>query len=606
MITIIRDQEQEFAELRKQADNDDDDESSYILINNALYSVRKPTPYSADYPRLVLPSPHQNTVIDRAHKEVGHMATEKTLDRLREAYVWPSMRKTIRERLRLCPVCQVHQRRSDHVPMGEMPLAQYPMQIVGADLIGLFVPSLYGNKYVLTIIDHCTGWVEAFPLPNKSNESVWNAWATQFVPRHGTPELLITDNGQEFCAKAWVNYLKKLGVIHHRTSPVHPQSNGRVERFNRTLKEMLAKTVNNYTPNWENKLGDCLAAYRNSVSSVTGYTPFFLLYGRRGRLPLTRLLTVNRDNYFGNRLDDLAIALKMARQATTDSRRYNRERLARRADCDDVKVGDTVVVKAEERVTLTSRWDPMWEVTRVRGPVVWIRQQQTGKIKVLNREKVRIVDPDMAWEDINPRPVQDQRRRAAIPAPIDRLVTTRGPPADQPAVAPPLQINTQLPTSRTPPPTPPLTHPEAAQSEEPEPMVSEEGLQSERSPSLEPMETQEPAAQASQEDVNQSLATSHFTPPQELRVRFIKQGPHWALKSQDDNPASLTAEPAVSPVRLSRRRKRWVVRRQPTETIADTAGPVKRQALSPPSPQIIKRGKCEAIALVSYFTMAGA
>ena len=239
MTIIVRDQEQEFAELRKRADNDDE-ENSYILINNALYSVRKPTPYSADYPRLVLPSAHQNTVIDRAHKEVGHMATEKTLDRLREAYVWPSMRKTIRERLRLCPVCQVHQRRSDHVPMGEMPLAQYPMQIVGADLIGPFVPSLSGNKYVLTIIDHCTGWVEAFPLPNKSNESVWNAWATQFVPRHGVPELLITDNGQEFCAKAWVDYLKKLGVIHHRTSPVHPQSNGRVERFNRTLKEMLA------------------------------------------------------------------------------------------------------------------------------------------------------------------------------------------------------------------------------------------------------------------------------------------------------------------------------------------------------------------------------
>ena len=408
------------------------------------------------------------------------------------------------------------------------------MQIVGADLIGPFVPSLSGNKYVLTIIDHCTGWVEAFPLPNKSNESVWNAWATQFVPRHGVPELLITDNGQEFCAKAWVDYLKKLGVIHHRTSPVHPQSNGRVERFNRTLKEMLAKTVNNYTPNWENKLGDCLAAYRNSVSSVTGYTPFFLLYGRR---------------------------------------RYNRERLARRANCDDVKVGDTVVVKAEERVTLTSRWDPMWEVTRVRGPVVWIRQQQTCKTKVLNREKVRIVDPDMAWEDINPRPVRDQRRRAAIPAPIDRSVTTHDPPADQPAVAPPLQTNIQPPISRTPPPTPPPTRPEAAQSDEPEPMVPEEGLRSERSPSLEPMETQEPVAQTSQKGVNQSLSTPHFTSPQGLRTRFIKQAPHWALKSQDNNQPSLIAEPAVYPVRLSRRRNRWVVRRQPAETIADTAGP---------------------------------
>ena len=128
----------------------------------------------------------------------------------------------------------------------------------------------------------------------------------------------------------------------------------------------------------------------------------------------------------------------------------------------------------------------MWEVTRVQGPLVWIHQQQTSKTKVLKREKVRIVDPDMAWEDINPRPVRDQRRRAAIPAPIDRSVTMHDPPADQPAVAPPLQTNIQPPISRTPPPTPPPTRPEAAQSDEPEPMVPEEGLRSEGAPPSSP------------------------------------------------------------------------------------------------------------------------
>ena len=142
-------------------------------------------------------------------------------------------------------------------------------------------------------------------------------------------------------------------------------------------------------------------------------------------MPLTRLLPVNIDNYFGNRLDDLTVALRMARQSTRDSRRYNKERLDKRANCQDIRTGDTVVIKAEERLTVTSRWDPQWEVTRVRGPVVWIRQQQTGKNKVLNREKVRLVDPEINWEDIYPRPIRDQRRRAAIPPPQPNLAANR-------------------------------------------------------------------------------------------------------------------------------------------------------------------------------------
>ena len=129
-----------------------------------------------------------------------------------------------------------------------------------------------------------------FPLKDKTNASVRQAWATHVVPRHGAPVVLITDNGQEFKATAWRTYLKQLGVEHRTTTPVHPQSNGRTERFNRTLKELLAKSVNNYTPDWEDRLGDCLAAYRVGVSDVTGHTPFFLLYRRRVRTPLTRLL----------------------------------------------------------------------------------------------------------------------------------------------------------------------------------------------------------------------------------------------------------------------------------------------------------------------------
>ena len=178
-----------------------------------------------------------------------------------------------------------------------MPIANYPMQIIGMDLIGPFVTSPGGNKYVLTIIDHCTGWAEAYPIPDKTNRSVWTAFANQFLPRFGTPEILVSDNGQDFCATAWIRYLKDLGIEHHRTTPVHPQSNGKTERFNRTFNEMLAKFINNETYTWQDRFSDVLAAYQISVTSVTGFSPYFFLYGRRSRMPLTKTLRISSGDY---------------------------------------------------------------------------------------------------------------------------------------------------------------------------------------------------------------------------------------------------------------------------------------------------------------------
>ena len=395
------------------AKGEDENEDEHDIIKGVLYSTLSPSVMAPSYPRLILPQSARLKVIDRAHKEVGHMAVWKTLERLSEAYVWQGIRRDVRNRLKQCPVCLRHGRRKDHVPMGEMPLATNPMQIIGMDLIGPFAESPAGNRYVFTLIDHCTGWAEAFPLKDKSNKSVWDAFTNLFLPRHGVPEVIISDNGGEFTAIDWERYLQQIGVDHRHTTPVHPQSNGRTERFNRTLKSMLEKLVNNNTANWEDRLGEALLAYRTSVSTIHGHTPFHLMYGRRSRIPLTKALAGNGCNPFGNRLDDLSTALKITRQLTEESRHYNRERLAKKANACEIAVGDSIIVKAEERLTLTSRWDPHWEVTRVRGPVLWIRQQQSGRTRVVNREKVKLVDPTVSWDESRPRPLRVQRRHKA-------------------------------------------------------------------------------------------------------------------------------------------------------------------------------------------------
>lgn len=435
---IGRVQPEEFPDLKAQAEGG---EEGWELINGVIYGTNKPYPTAAMYPRLLLPKRWQHGVIMRAHRDVGHMATGKTLFRLTDSYLWPGMKKDVQVALQKCPVCQAHSEKREYVPMGEMPIATYPMQVIGMDLIEL-ARSKEGYKYALTIIDHCTGWAEVYPLYNKTNESVWAAWSDQFLPRHGVPEVIITDNGQEFCAKDWEEYLKQLGVDHRHTTPIHPQSNGKTERFNRTFKQLLGKAVNNLPSTWPDKIGACLTAYRNSVSSTTGFTPYYLLYGRHARLPMSKTLSRQKGSDFGNRLDDLSTALRTASQLTLASRNHNRQRLQQKANAGRIEVGDTVVLKADPRLKLTSRWDPKWQVTKVSGLALHVRNQLSGVCKVVNREKVKLVDPELVWDEVNPRPKRDRKRKPAFydgkpagtPATQEDPLIHDGNQAEEPAI----------------------------------------------------------------------------------------------------------------------------------------------------------------------------
>ncbi len=87
---------------------------------------------------------------------------------------------------------------------------------------------------------------------------------------------------------------------------------------------------------------------------------------------------------------------------TEESRKFNREGLARQANTGEIYVGDSVVIKANEPLTITSSWDPHCTVTQVRGKVVYVRHEPCSKTKVHNRDKVQIVDQDVNWDDVNP------------------------------------------------------------------------------------------------------------------------------------------------------------------------------------------------------------
>lgn len=157
---------------------------------------------------------------------------------------------------------------------------------VAVDILGPLPETDRGNKYIAVVGDYFTKWCEAYPLPNQEATTVADALVSQWVCRYGVPAELHSDQGRNFEARLFKQTCQLLGIHKTRTTPLHPESDGMVERFNRTLCNCLAKMVDeDHQGDWDQQINYVMMAYRSSVHETTGFSPSYLLFGRELRLP---------------------------------------------------------------------------------------------------------------------------------------------------------------------------------------------------------------------------------------------------------------------------------------------------------------------------------
>ncbi|MGH0180819.1 UNVERIFIED_CONTAM: hypothetical protein FKN15_013733 [Acipenser sinensis] len=150
------------------------------------------------------------------------------------------------------------------------------------DIVGPLSKSDCGYVHILVVVDYATRYPEAVPLKSTSALTIAKE-LVQIIARVGIPREILTDHGTNFMSQCLKELYKLLQIQSIRTSVYHLQSDGLVERFNQTLKQMLRRFVNQEQKHWAKLLPYLMFAVREVPQSSTGFSHFELLYGRKPR-----------------------------------------------------------------------------------------------------------------------------------------------------------------------------------------------------------------------------------------------------------------------------------------------------------------------------------
>ncbi len=338
-----------------------------------------PTDESAPW-TTVLPYWARQDTMESAHKSYGHAGELTMFDIFRDRYWWPTMKKDIRDMCRCCKECQLAGRRHEkrhiapQVPATEWKNRAYDaFDRWGLDLIGTLKKTGSGNRHIIVAIDYATKWPVAKAVPDATAETLAE-FLYELYLNYGVPKEIITDQGRNLWAPAVEIFLKKIGTKHSGTTAYHPRTNGAVERLNGVLVQCLTKYLAGQTVRkWDLYLDAALFAARIRTHDTTRQSPFFMLYGRKPRLPGdNNEWTPSNAEAITDRLPQFETARREARRlederAEKNKRQWFKDNEKALVGVDKFKEGEHVLVRNEAKEKFDLNWYGPYEVKEV-GP----------------------------------------------------------------------------------------------------------------------------------------------------------------------------------------------------------------------------------------------
>lgn len=238
---------------------------------------------STDRIRPYVPLQYRRNVFNAIHN-ISHPGIRNTRKMITEKYFWPSMNNDIGLWAKTCIPCQkskIHRHTNSE-------LSSFPptdrFEHMHCDIVGPLETTAQGHRYLITMIDRTTSWMECVPTDHITAEKVAQTIYEHWIARFGCPITITTDQGRQFESQLFTDLTRILGIKKIHSSSFHAQANGKVESMHKTLKTALRAKLISASSDWVNELPTVLLGLRAALKE-NGISPAQLTYGCNLRLP---------------------------------------------------------------------------------------------------------------------------------------------------------------------------------------------------------------------------------------------------------------------------------------------------------------------------------
>ena len=353
---------------------------NYRVKNDKLYYEKN------DKSLKVVKDDQKEVILYMSHKHPlgGHFAKEATYNKILLTHYWKGMKKDIQEYIKNCEQCQMRGDKGGEEFLNLIKVTR-AWEMIGMDFISPFNRSRKSNKYILVVTEYLTKWVEAKAMREATGEKVAEYLYKEIICRHGCPKTIISDRGTHFNNKVVQNLCDKFQIHQQLSSSYHPQTNGLTERFNKTLCETLAKSLEKENQ-WDEHIESALFAYRTTKHSTTKQTPFYMMYGREALLPIDEIedFPEAKEDIEQEILERRSELIKLekkreeVKEIIEDFQSKRKEKYDQKVKHVQFQEDDEVLLKDQQR---THKLSPKWK-----GPYLIHKNIGRGAYKLRNKE----------------------------------------------------------------------------------------------------------------------------------------------------------------------------------------------------------------------------
>jgi len=271
------------------------------------------------------------------------------------------------------------------------------------------------------MVDAFSKWTEVRPLRNKSMDEVTNKIIQGWIARYGPPRQFHSDNGTEFTNKILKAITGRLGITHSFSTPLHPQSNGQVERVNKDIINYLTKYFHGNNE-WESQISLFSWAHNSTATASTGLPPYTVVFGVSPRLPFIpqEQTTTYSDDYFSlfnRRLSIITDYVTHMQKLATErgEKTFNKGATDKTFDIGS-RIYLTSIGGANRPQKLKFKFEGPYLIIKSLGHDMYeVKRESDGKISKTHANRIKLVIPGHAMQEIVPPTPEKEQQEGPLP-----------------------------------------------------------------------------------------------------------------------------------------------------------------------------------------------